>query len=1263
MTVDETSIRQWADRHECRRNLPVLVRRLIRETTPCLSSLRFPGNDAVDLPGLDGESENQSATTWVPEGRCTWEMGCNQDPRRKAEGDYEKRTNETPQEIRKASSFVFVTPRRWSAKNAWLAERRRDESWKSVHAYDAIDLETWLEGAPATSRWLGELLRVAFPGLITPHEWWERWATACAPPISMKLVSTRRHNEQDILVSKLRDREQVVTVQADDREEAVAFVVASLIEVDALDLLDRTLVVTSGGIKIPASSTHLIVIADIEEDEEPDFGDRRGITIIRPYPKGRLDVQESISLSHVPSKVFRSELEAMGLPCDEAESRALQTGHSVPILRRQLSSDPEVRRPPWARDRASAKLLLPFALTGSWVEREGKDDEAVLQLLGELEDGEVERIRDDMLALDDAPIARYGNVNIVVSQLDALFAVGPYIEREDLTRFFQLVPEILGDRDPALDLPQDQWWMASVLGKAHSYSGALLSGLGEALCILAVHGAEICGKRLGIDVADHAGNVVRALMQDADDEQWLTIRGHLRALAEASPSSFLDCLDEELRKPEPPIAAIMGTTGGAVSGECLRTNLLWALEMLAWHPAYFSRVAEIALGLRRLEVDDNWSNSPKSTAKSLFLVWLPATSLSVADRMIVLRELSERFRGPVVDICISLLPGGGPGFASRTARPRWRESEVEVPLPTNGEIRQAAIEASRLLLDLAPYHGVELKALIEVATRLHPDDLSRLVSEVERWSEVADDEDKAELRHDLRRHDVMRAYQENDDDTELVTALRKMEAALEPENTISRHKWLFEEYYVEWRTLVEHESEGHLSLQERHAIVEERRRKAISEIQKQLGDNAVFPFALSVNHPELVAQVLVPQNAPPVTAVAWARAALQETPSAASSTFLRQVLWNAGWNDLNAVSNALSNQGLLDSAEARERFAEHLPGRPVGWEVAEALGDDVASTYWTSVSVHIWEDTEPNDVEHAIEKLLEVQRPRSAFSAMELAHDRLPPELWVRILKAVARGEEPDGPFPRAYNLNEVLQYLDGSDEVPDEQIANLELPFIPMLCSYGHRQHDRTLAIHRELARDPALFVQLLSWRYTRRDGTAEPEQEDTSPEHREFLAELACHTLEGWCEIPGQREDGEIDREEFTAWAADALHRAGELDRKGVAETHLGALLARFARRRAWDDWLPECVLAFLDRAENGGLREKFDLGVRNSRGVTSRGPYDGGEQERQLAGHYRDISARYENSYPRVAAMLVSIAQGYERDGRRQDERAAVVERWHP
>ena len=1272
MTIDDTGIcQQWADRHECRSNLPILVRRLIRETTSSLVSIRFPGNEAVDLSGPDGRVECEAATIWVPAGQSVWEMGCARDARTKANADYAKRTEEIPQAERENIGYVFVTPRRWNSKDAWVAEKRTEGAWASVRVYDAIDLETWLEEAPATARWLGEKFGIASPGLKTPQEWWSGWATASKPPLSTKIVSTRRHNERENLLEQLRGKKDIISVQADDRAEAVAFVVATLIEENAHELLDKTLVATSSEVRIPARSNHLIVVADVGEGADLDLGDRTNLTVVRAYPKGRLDVYEPLLLSHVPAEAFRAALQEMGMSRDVAESTALKVGHSVPVLRRRLSRDPDIRRPPWARDRASAKRLLPFALAGSWVGREvwvGREkmeDETILQLLGFFQDGQVEAIRDEFVELDDAPVARYGHVNVVVSQFDALFATGQYVEREDLERFFELLPEVLGDRDPALDLPQDKWHMANILGHARSYSDKILSGLGNALCILSVHGAEICGNRLGIDLSSRAGQVVCSLMQDASEERWISIRGHLQTLAEASPSAFLDCLEAELRKPDPPIRVIMGTTEGIMSGECLRTNLLWALELLAWDPSYFSRVAGIVFGLRRLEVEDNYTlNSPISTAGSLFSAWLPATALGVAEKMVILRRLSSDFRRPVIDVCISLLPSGGRNFALRNVRPQWRSLKAEVPDPTNMDVHEAAIEASRLLIDMAPFNRIELESLMEVATRLHPDDLNRMVNEVERWSETASDEDKAKPRNNLRRCDVARAYRKGDEDEQLVAALQRMKLALEPQSPVSRHQWLFENSHVEWGALAEDERKGSLFLEDRDALIYERRRTALEEIRKESGNASVLSFAFSVEQPDIVAQVLLPQDASVDTAVQWLCNALLAEKTDKSDIFLRQLLWNTSWIDLPGAINGLQEQGHLKDAGTRSRLAKHFPGRPTVWKVAEALGDDFSSAFWNSTHVQLWPDAPAEEVKYAVDKLLAAQRPRSAFTAVCFTRIQLPAALWIEILQAVLREEEPDGPLPDAYRLDEVFQYLDAADGVTDEQIANLELPFVPRLCSYFRvRNHERTLAIHRQLARDPNRFVELLRWYYKRSDGIEEAGREDIPVSERKYLFNLAYRLLEGWYTIPGSDANGIVDQDEFISWVDTALLRAEEAGRKEVAETHLGALLARLAGQRSWDDWLPVCILDYLERPEHQGLRAKLSLGVQNARGVTTRSPYDGGAQERQLAERYRDLAARFGNSHPRFAETLDDVAEGYERDGRWQDERAAVMERWHP
>lgn len=60
-----------------------------------------------------------------------------------------------------------------------------------------------------------------------------------------------------------------------------------------------------------------------------------------------------------------------------------------------------------------------------------------------------------------------------------------------------------------------------------------------------------------------------------------------------------------------------------------------------------------------------------------------------------------------------------------------------------------------------------------------------------------------------------------------------------------------------------------------------------------------------------------------------------------------------------------------------------------------------------------------------------------------------------------------------------------------------------------------------------------------------------------------------------------------------------------------------------------------------------------VQNQRGVSSRGLTDGGEQERGLVRKYREQADAFADKWPRTAAILRRLADGYEREARQQDE----------
>jgi hypothetical protein len=60
-------------------------------------------------------------------------------------------------------------------------------------------------------------------------------------------------------------------------------------------------------------------------------------------------------------------------------------------------------------------------------------------------------------------------------------------------------------------------------------------------------------------------------------------------------------------------------------------------------------------------------------------------------------------------------------------------------------------------------------------------------------------------------------------------------------------------------------------------------------------------------------------------------------------------------------------------------------------------------------------------------------------------------------------------------------------------------------------------------------------------------------------------------------------------------------------------------------------------------------------NSRGATFRSPYDGGRQEAALAAQYRGWADLVADRWPRAGRLLRQMAEGYDRDARREDASA--------
>ena len=152
-------IQGWADNLEARGQLPLLIRRLCYATTNP-TKLDFPANESIQRSGFDGEVECVQGNAWVPDGRSVLELGTSRKVTSKADEDFKKRTDNTPDQDQKNITFIFVTPRHWEQKKEWIEKKCDTANWKEVRAYDADDLEQWLDVTPPVAGWFGHVIGV-----------------------------------------------------------------------------------------------------------------------------------------------------------------------------------------------------------------------------------------------------------------------------------------------------------------------------------------------------------------------------------------------------------------------------------------------------------------------------------------------------------------------------------------------------------------------------------------------------------------------------------------------------------------------------------------------------------------------------------------------------------------------------------------------------------------------------------------------------------------------------------------------------------------------------------------------------------------------------------------------------------------------------------------------------------------------------------------------------------------------------------------------
>ncbi|ACY98107.1 hypothetical protein [Thermomonospora curvata] len=1232
------------------RTFPLLIRRLILETGKGVTRLHMPGGSGTSVGGFDGVVAASGETPFVPAGTSVWELSVTGKAGKKADEDYDKRTAGPEGTPTNEVTYVQVILATWRDAEKWATQRKREGRWKDVRAYNADDVHTWLEAAPATTIWLAERLGKAMPGVHHLESWWSgTWLPSTQVPLTADIVLAGREKAAASFLQRLREGPGTTSLGEDLRfEEAKAFVAACLEQARDLDeqrLSTRTFFVTDREslVRLAVQPQPMVLLLE-DRTMASAIPEQTPHHIVLLAPPGR---PGDVPVPPVDGQAVRERLEA-SLPYEKAVPLGVLARRSLLALRRALAVRPDLWTPPWASEPDVFRRRL--LLLGAWDGTNEHDRRVVEQCVGRPY-SEVQEAALKLAAVPDTPFVGHLDEQWhLVSPKDAWTLLAHQLMHDDLRAFQEAVLEVLGERDPMAGLKETEQWKANLQGARRKYSSRLRKALAQTLALLGSNGERVRAPS-GMRGSQWVRLPVRKLFSQANADEtyalWTSLCDVLPLLAEAAPEEFLQAIQDGLAGPSP-LHARMFTDKTpdefGLSPASPHTAFLCALEGLAWSADYFDEAVDVLGQLAALDPGGQWDNRPSKSLASIFSCWLPSTSADLDQRIRALRRLLRNEPDEARKLLITLISSGDEiQFGNYSPQfQNWKQESVI----TRPDQRHALAAVTDLILDDLDEDGERHLALIEKVDSLLPEQRQEFVERLTRFgASLSNETARNQLFNKLR--DKIAHHQEYADAFWALPAeeLQKLQAAadaIKPQDSVRRNAWLFTDYLVEL---------GDLSFRNDYsayeAAVSERRAAAVGEILQEGGLPAVMALASGTEFPGLVGSALAAHsNEFDAEMLSWLREDQPSKREVAFAYFTRRLHEN-GTN----LCDRLLEQTDDPSTQARILRATCNP--PSAWKKLSELNEKVSKHYWREF-IYYGLGSSFDHVLEAVHGLISVGRNAAALDLMSIyanqSDSTQAAEVIAEALEGLLKSESCDPELPRlkSYSFERLFKLLARHcDEVGRLRVLRLEWQFFP---TFSFNADAPTL--HTELATNPVFFTELIGHIY-RRDRDGSPETNEADQEQRRIIAKRSFQVLHRWRRCPGVTPEGTIDATLLRDWISSAreeLRSLGLLDR---GDSHIGQVLA-YAPPDPDGSFPPEAVRVLLEEIQSDRLDNGLRIGILNKRGVVSRGLDEGGDQEWKLVKKYRD-QAKAAAQWPRTRKLLNKIAEFYEAEARENDDEA--------
>ena len=1255
--VTRDNIERWAETFVSKGDLPYLISRLVRATTPASTQSDFPSGSSVYVGGWDGIVKCEEDTPYVPKGISLWEFGTGDNNKKKRDIDYNKRTKDSLGYIQKDCTFILVTPRFWKQKDKWIKEKIAEGIWNEVRVYDSSSLEQWLDISLSTSRWFSAQPGVnayPFDGIMTADEFWEEWATG---PNGLELlpeiVKSGREYQAQQLLTTLQGKATVTGIKASTKNEAIAFIIAAAKQFpknDSESFFSKSLVIdTEGnfrGIRIN-TPTSLNLIPRFDETQPLHLAASKGHHVLVPLGADDNINSEPISLPTIDRDGQVNSLTKSGISKEDAEKYSRESGRNITILKKLIGFPPSKTK--WI-ETENIREIIPALLLGRWNENFVGDIQLIEKLSG-VEYSQYLITLTKWRNLEESPLIQIGETWRLTSPLDLWTTLSPNLNQTDIQNIQDCFAFALKNGNPIIE-PKDKNDFVALHNKKRQFSTWSREGLTQSLILVGRFGEGLNIPNLP-NPQFWVDNIILDLLNNASGKLWISVNHELPLISEASPISFLKAASNSLSKEQPEIMDMFKEESGFLHSTSNHTGLLWGLEGLAWLPEYLRDASLTLLKLSRLDPGGSLSNRPINSLSEIFKPWHYQTLTPYDERMEILKYITEKEREAGWSLLIRMLPDHH-GIAQPTHKMRWRIFDKNTNLTyTYQEIWNTHSYVISLLLSLFDKNENKFSQLIDETVNLAPYDRKTVLDWTEsNYSEVKQSQFttwetiRKILNHHRSHPDTDRALQESE-----LKRFQDLYDKLKPEDAINQHIWLFNDHWPSFPEGSNYDAkEFDKSHEKQQSRIDQARKEAVKIILSEIGLKKTLELRKSVKESWSLGDALaiVITNEDEIISVCECLNDDKENLRFIHSFIFRKSILE-GFDWVIKLFRKIQEKGFTNKSLANILIPLSQSNKL--WDFISTLEDEIQTEYWKAIHPNFYHIP----VEERIIGVKMLMKYKRFFSAIDICShfaETLPTELLSELLKKSATEESSEPVHFRGYEIERIFDTLDKRLDLEHATLINLEWLYLPILDSYGTRRSPKVL--QEELSKSPNFFVDVLKWLYKPKDtAKLEEERKGISDEVIQNRAKQVYHLLHSWKKIPGMQSDNTIDKPVLKEWINQARKLAEAEGRLDVADIQIGQVLAQYPENIP--EWPPEKIFEIIEEINSDVLKRNYSTAMFNKRGSSSRGPFDGGNIERGHAKYFEELANNYKNKYPNVAEIFKRLSAGYLIDAKRIDDEA--------